>query len=47
MAILIEVSRNISAIKPKVMAVDTVMPNEPELGSRHITSTAMAAPMNR
>ena len=41
------VSRNISEISPKTMAVPTAIPNEPELGSRHITSTATVAPTKR
>ena len=47
MAILILVSRNISAQRPNTIAVLTAMPKEPELGNRHITSTAIAAPINK
>ena len=47
MAMLMLVSRNIKAIRPNTIAVDTAMPNEPALGSRHITNTATNAPMNR
>ena len=46
-AMLMLVSRNISAKRPKIMAVETAMPKEPALGSRHITSTAAAAPINK
>ena len=46
-AMLMEVSRNISETKPKIMAVLTAMPKLPALGSRHITSTATSEPMKR
>ena len=44
---LIEVSRNINEINPKIMAAPTVMPKLPALGSKHITATAANAPMNK
>lgn len=47
MAMLIEVSRNISDTSPKVIAVPTAMPKLPALGSRHITSTAISEPTKR
>ena len=47
MAILILVSRSMSETAPKIMAVDTAIPNDPALGSRHITATAITAPMKR
>lgn len=47
MAILMEVSRNISDTSPKIMAVLTAMPKLPALGSRHMTSTATNEPINR
>ena len=47
MAMLMLVSRNIRAQSPKIIAVLTAMPNEPELGSRHMTRTAIAAPINK
>ena len=47
MAMLMLVSRNIKAISPKIMAALMVSPRDPELGNRHITSTATAAPTNR
>ena len=47
MAMLMDVSRNMSMTSPKIIAIDAVMPNEPEWGNRHITSTATAAPMNK
>ena len=46
-AMLILVSRNINDTSPNTMAVDTAIPNDPALGSRHITITATSAPMNR
>ena len=46
-AMLIDVSRNISAMNPKVIAPAIVNPNEPALGSRHITMIATAAPSSR
>ena len=46
-AILMEVSRNISDTRPKIMAVLTAIPKLPALGSRHMTSTATSEPMNR
>ena len=47
MAMLMLVSRSISDISPKMRAVLTAIPNEPELGNRHITATATAAPAKR
>lgn len=47
MAMLMDVSRNIRAKRPNIMAVPTLMPKLPALGRRHITSTAMSEPMNR
>ena len=47
MAILIEVSRSMSINKPNIITDDTAKPNEPALGNRHITSTAIAAPIKR
>ena len=47
MAMLMLVSRNMSAVRPKIMAIPAVMPNEPALGRRHITSTATVAPTKR
>ena len=46
-AMLMLVSRNIREIRPNTIAVLTAMPNDPALGSRHITATATAEPMNR
>ena len=46
-AILIEVSRNINATSPKIMAVPTAIPKLPALGSRHITHTASSEPAKR
>ena len=46
-AMLMDVSRNIRAISPNIIAAPTVNPNEPELGRMHITATAIAAPMKR
>ena len=43
-AMLMLVSRNISAIRPKSIAPLTVSPSEPAFGSRHITRTAIVAP---
>ena len=34
-------------VKPKSIAPLTVNPNEPALGSRHITNTATVAPINK
>ena len=47
MAMLMEVSRNIRAISPNIIAIDTPMPKLPALGNRHITSTANVAPINK
>ncbi len=47
MAMLMEVSRNISDTSPNIMAVLATMPKLPALGSRHITNTAIREPMNR
>ena len=47
MAMLMLVSRNMREMRPKVMAVLTAMPNDPALGSRHITATATAEPTKR
>ena len=47
MAILMLVSRNISAVRPKIMAILAFIPKEPALGNRHITSTAIVAPTKR
>ena len=44
---LMLVSRNMSEMRPNTIAVLTAMPNEPALGSRHITATATAEPMKR
>ena len=44
---LMLVSRNIKAIKPNTIAVETAIPNEPELGKRHITMVAISAPTNK
>lgn len=46
-AILMEVSRNINATSPKIMAVPTAIPKLPALGSRHITHTASSEPAKR
>ena len=46
-AMLMLVSRNISETRPNTMAALTAMPNEPALGSRHITATATDAPTKR
>ena len=46
-AMLMEVSRNIRAKSPNTIAAPTVIPKLPALGSRHITMTAMRAPMKR
>ena len=48
MAMLMLVSSSTNAMTPKMRTVLTdCMPNEPELGSRHMTATATAAPTNR
>ena len=47
MAMLMEVSSNISMISPKNMTAERLRPNDPEFGSRHITATATAAPINK
>ena len=47
MAMLMLVSSSMSDTAPKIMAVDTAIPNDPALGSRHITATAMIAPTKR
>jgi hypothetical protein len=48
MAMLMLVSRSIRAMTPKMRTVVTdCMPSDPELGSRHITATATAAPINK
>ena len=47
MAMLMLVSRNIRAKSPTIIAMLTVSPSEPALGSRHITATAQAAPTKR
>ena len=44
---LILVSRNINAPNPNTIAVAAAIPNEPALGSKHITKTAMVAPTKR
>ena len=41
------VSRNISEMRPNIMAVLTAMPKDPAFGRRHITATAQAAPTKR
>ena len=46
-AILMLVSRNIRATNPKTIAPLTVKPNDPAFGSRHMTSTAAVAPINK
>ena len=45
-AMLMLVSRNMRAIKPNTIAPLTANPNDPALGSKHITSTATNAPTN-
>jgi hypothetical protein len=46
-AILIDVSRNISIINPKSIADDTLKPKDPALGRKHITIIATKAPTNK
>ena len=40
-------SANISMSKPKIITMEMLRPSEPAFGKRHITATAVKAPINR